>query len=82
MNNRSSIPWREFLIIECYYDTENSVANGYAETNPTVGWDDVTDLVGTLNLLLLANHKPILDLDNFPNIWDGSKHLENKEDED
>lgn len=64
--------WREFLIIECYYDASGEIANGYAEPNILSGWDSLDDLKGTIELLNKMEG-PILDLDNFPNIWNPEK---------
>lgn len=63
---------RLFSIIEVYYD-ENGVPDGYAEANPTKNWDLLEDLTGTLDLLLEAKTKPIIDIDNFPDEWKEEK---------
>jgi len=60
---------RLFSMIEVYYD-EDGKPNGYADKiNPTDNWEDLQDLIGTLDLLKLAVDKPIIDIDNFPNEW-------------
>lgn len=70
--NNSSIPWREFLIVECYYN-DNNVEHAYIATDPTQGWDNPKELINTLKLILKAKSKPILDLDNWPNEWHKNK---------
>jgi len=58
--------WREFLIIECYY--ENGIPTSYVERNPVGGWEDINDLTNTIKKLYetINKYKPIIDLDNFP----------------
>lgn len=65
--NNSSLPWREFLIIECYY--KNGTPDGYIEKDILSGWSEVEDLVSTLDLIIDAKTRPVLDLDNWPNEW-------------
>lgn len=57
-----------FSIIEVFYD-EDGNPEGYGESDPTKNWENIEDLVGTMDLILLAKNKPILDLDNWPNEW-------------
>jgi hypothetical protein len=59
---------RLFSIIEVYYDKDGNL-EGYAEADPTKNWDLLEDLMGTLDLLMKAKEKPILDIDNWPNEW-------------
>lgn len=64
-----------FSIIEVFYD-EDGNPEGYGESDPTKNWENIEDLVGTMDLVLLAKNKPILDLDNWPNEWnDGKKKI-------
>lgn len=59
--------WREFLVIECYY--EDGVPVSYCERNPVGGWEDINDLLGTIHKVyeMVGRNQSIIDLDNFPN---------------
>lgn len=66
---------REFFIFTCYYDKEGK-PNGYPQMiedgkipNVLCYWENKADLEATHNLIKLAFEKPIIDLDNFPNIF-------------
>lgn len=59
---------RLFSIIEVYYDKDGT-PNGYTEGKPTKDWEELSDLIGTLDLLKLAVDKPIIDMDSFPKEW-------------
>jgi len=57
---------RLFSIIEVYYD-EKGNPNSSAEAQPTKNWETLEDLTKTLDLLMKAKDKPIIDMDNWPN---------------
>jgi len=60
---------RLFSIIEVYYD-KNGKPDGYIDKKNTLSnWEDLSDLIGTVDLVKLALSKPIIDIDNFPNEW-------------
>jgi len=64
---------RMFKIISVYYD-EHSNINGYGEggsTDSLDGFENVKDIEDTIKKIKKALKKPILDLDNFPNIYLG-----------
>jgi hypothetical protein len=69
VGTRISNDTRLFEIIECYYNEENE-PDGYADTvQPLKNWDDIRELIGTYYIIEPAFTLPILDLDNFPNIY-------------
>jgi hypothetical protein len=61
---------RVYSIFECYYD-ENGVPDSNIDDNSNIlgCWEYLEDLKGTYDLIKLAFEKPIIDLDNFPNIF-------------
>ena len=64
---------RLFSIIEVYYDKDGR-PKGYGDNGKVLNdWEDLSDLIGTIDLVKLALEKPIIDLDNFPNEWDETK---------
>lgn len=69
---------RLFSIIEVYYkskeDAINGIPDGYAERGSFENWEDVKDLKCTLKLVKKALKKPIIDLDNFPKIWEENEN--------
>jgi len=64
--------YRTFSIVECYYNKEN-IPDGCGEPNTLCGWENFEDLEGTYELIKKAFKKPILDLDNFPEIYNQEK---------
>jgi len=66
---------RLFKITSVYYD-EFGGPNSWAEKGGTDlldGWESYKELEGTLELIQGALAKPILDLDEFPNIYKGDE---------
>ena len=58
--------YREFLIFTCYYT--NGIAGSYGISD--IGYfNDLDDARGSLRNIEKALYKPIIDLDNFPNIY-------------
>ena len=70
--------YRIFSIYTVYYN-DNNEPNSYGTNPRTNGLDDTTnwlanvesveDLKGNYDLISYAFNKPVLDLDNFPNIY-------------
>lgn len=61
---------RLFSVIEVYYD-DDGTPNGYMpKSNVLADWESLEDLASTYRLIEAAFDKPILDLDNFPNVWE------------
>jgi hypothetical protein len=60
---------RLFSIEEVYYDENGKPHSHTKGKNPLGNWEDLSDLIGTVDLIKLALSKPIIDLDNFPNEW-------------
>ena len=65
---------RVFFIFECYY--EDDMPSSYFQCidddefpNPLSRWDNYEDLKETYVLMSAAFDKPVIDLDNFPNIY-------------
>jgi hypothetical protein len=62
---------RLFSIIEVYYD-KNGEISGYQDTgNPTKDLESIADLWETTLKLSEAIKKPVLDLENWPNEYEG-----------
>jgi len=61
---------RIFEIIEVFYNDDGKI-NGYGETNTTNQWESIVDLHETVLLCSKASQKPVIDLDNFPEEYDG-----------
>lgn len=61
--------YRTFGIYEVYYEDEVPVS--YTEGDLMKYWEKILYLKETYNKIGLAFNKPILDLDNFPNIYKG-----------
>lgn len=64
---------RLFSIIEVYYDKDGNPDVYIKDTKPLKDWEDLSDLIGTMDLVKLAIDKPIIDIDNFPNEWKPKK---------
>lgn len=64
---------RLFSIIEVYYDEAGNPKGYSKDAKPLKDWEDLSDLIGTMDLVKLAIDKPIIDIDNFPNIWKEEK---------
>ena len=57
---------RLFSIIEVYYDKKGN-PNGYADNiNPLANWEELSELIRSIDFIKLALSKPIIDLNNFP----------------
>lgn len=59
--------WREYLIIECHY--KNDIPNAYGESVKMNGYEELDDMRSANSLMSTAFDKDIIDLDNFPNIF-------------
>jgi len=57
---------RLFSIEEVYYDEDGKPHMHTSSKNTLGNWDDLDDLIGTIDLIKEALSKPIIDLDNFP----------------
>lgn len=60
--------WRKFFVFECYYN-EYGIPDAYCKREPLSGWDNLSDLIGTVEKIheMISKNKPVIDLDNFPN---------------
>jgi hypothetical protein len=59
--------WREYLIIECHY--ENKVPKSYGESVKMNGYEELHELKSANSLMSTAFEKDVINLDNFPNIF-------------
>lgn len=63
---------RIFFITEVHY--ENDIPVMYApDMNVLHGADSVKDLLWAVNKIKLALKKPVIDKDNFPEVWKDGK---------
>lgn len=58
--------YREYLIFTCYYKNGIPDAFGISEIGH---YDDIDDMEKSFEKIQKAFKKPIIDLDNFPNIY-------------
>lgn len=59
--------WREYLIIECHY--KNDIPHSYGESVKMNGYEELDDMKSANSLMSGAFDKDIIDLDNFPSIF-------------
>jgi len=60
--------WREYLILNCYYT--NGILGSYGDIEVKMSaFEALDDLKSTNEFISHAFDKPIIDLDNFPNIY-------------
>lgn len=58
----------EYLILNCYYT--NGVLNSYGDIEVKMSaFEELDDMKRTNEFISRAFDKPIIDLDNFPNVY-------------